>query len=279
MASSSNENDSMNTYTLTPTSAANTSELEASLTARYGASNLIANRQGGRVLAWTLTSRHYGLAPWLESIDGVQSVENRPIPRALNPTDRFMAVPVPGTDTKATGEFLKSKVKSGTEITTVRQDGEVIAWFNLFLSAESFGEVKTHVGVRDVGGDWDTYDLAESDGRERDRSSPRNGGPKLRGKTTDIRLAAGSIAVGNESNGNTQRYRALANETSDPQSMDKYLNSKVRLGHTPGQIKEDDGTIVGWYNLVLDAEAAKEMKDHEGIDSDTLRVQDRVVKF
>ncbi|KAH5718699.1 hypothetical protein HBI20_117270 [Parastagonospora nodorum] len=61
--------------------------------------------------------------------------------------------------------------------------------------------------------------------------------------------------------------------------MDKYLNFKVRLGHTPGQIKEDDGTIVGWYNLVLDAEAAKEMKDHEGIDSDTLRVQDRVVKF
>jgi hypothetical protein len=121
--------------------------------------------------------------------------------------------------------------------------------------------------------------LEIGDFSQRDRSSPRNGGPKLRGKTTDIRLAPGSIAVGNESNGDTQRYRALANETSDPQSTGKYLNSKVRPGHTPGQIKEDDGTIVGWYNLVLDAEAAKEMKDHEGIDSDTFRVQDRVVKF
>ncbi|KAH4068750.1 hypothetical protein HBI24_149420 [Parastagonospora nodorum] len=199
MASSSNENDSMNTYTLTPTSAANTSELEASLTARYGASNLIANRQGGRVLAWTLTSRHYGLAPWLESIDGVQSVENRPIPRALNPTDRFMAVPVPGTDTKATGEFLKSKVKSGTEITTVRQDGEVIAWFNLFLSAEAFGEVKTHVGVRDVGGDWDTYDLAESDGKERGQSPSeqliRRDRPELHAPlTNDISLEIGDFS-------------------------------------------------------------------------------------
>lgn len=76
----------------------------------------------------------------------------------------------------------------------------------------------------------------------------------------------------------TERYRALANETSDSQATYKYLNSKVRPGFTPRQIKEDDFTVVGWYNLVLDQEAAKEVKSHKGIDSDTFRVQDKMKK-
>jgi hypothetical protein len=149
------------------------------------------------------------------------------------------------SDVQKTEEFLKSKIQSGTIILQHVNKGVVSGWYNLALDPEAKNAVEEYKGIEhvDLMEEWERYEaLSTTDG------SP--------GETEHTELVRRDVEI----------YAALATNTSDTQDTEEFLKSKVQTGHIIFQIKRDN-EVKGWYNLVLDAAAYKEVQAHEGIEA------------
>lgn len=61
-------------------------------------------------------------------------------------------------------------------------------------------------------------------------------------------------------------YMASANPSSDIQKTEEFLKSKVQSGTSFYQFTNDDGTVIGWGNLTLNAAAVDALDNYEGIE-------------
>ena len=67
--------------------------------------------------------------------------------------DVYVAYPSESGDTKKTEEFLRSKIKPGTQIytlTDMEDNEEITAWFQLHLDPEARKEVEDYKGIAEM---------------------------------------------------------------------------------------------------------------------------------
>jgi hypothetical protein len=171
----------MISYTITPVDSTNTANIESRLNQYHGDSNIVTNREDGRIVSWTLTSSNQDVASFFESIEGVQSVDTHSAPErtprdemaitdqpeshkitAFGTTDeadllskrdvpRYVARATNDSDTKQTEAFLKSKVQEPDGILPLQWTGEgVMGWYNLLLDDKALAEVKSYEGIKHV---------------------------------------------------------------------------------------------------------------------------------
>jgi hypothetical protein len=171
----------MTSYTITPLDSTNTANIESRLNQYYDDSNIVTNRQDGRIVSWTLTSSNQDVVSLFESIEGVRSVEPHyalgEMPRrelaahdqsephkisaygTINDSDdlskrdvpTYMALAANDSDTKQTEAFLKSKVQQPDGIIRLQWRGEeVMGWYNLFLDDKALEEVRSYEGIKQV---------------------------------------------------------------------------------------------------------------------------------
>jgi hypothetical protein len=156
----------MISYTITPVDSTNTANIESRLNQYHGDSNIVTNREDGRIVSWTLTSSNQDVASFFESIEGVQSVDTHSAPERT-PRDemaitdqpeshkrdvpRYVARATNDSDTKQTEAFLKSKVQEPDGILPLQWTGEgVMGWYNLLLDDKALAEVKSYEGIKHV---------------------------------------------------------------------------------------------------------------------------------
>jgi hypothetical protein len=160
------------------------------------------------------------------------------------------------SDVKRTEEFLESKVQSGTKIYTHEWDGVVSGWFNLALDAEAKKEVEEYEGIDHVNimQDFEFFDGPSVEKRPQSESQHE---VLLR---RDVEI-----------------YIALANTSVDTSKTEAFLQSKVPSDRPIYPFKDEDGTVVGWAHLALDAAAKEAVQNYEGIGD--MRVEGNIVDF
>jgi hypothetical protein len=172
----------MTSYTIASVDSANTANIESRLNQYHGDSNIVTNRQDGRIVSWTFTSSNQDVVSFFESIEGVQSVythsapERTPRDELATPdqsesletstheaiqnsrelsrrdTQLYNALAVEGSDFNETEAFLRTKVQEPDKIQQhkLRGSKEVTGWWWLVLDADAVEEVKKHKGIVDL---------------------------------------------------------------------------------------------------------------------------------
>lgn len=158
------------TYTVTAVDRADTYKTEALLRSTYGHTNVVTERHNGIFMSWIVTSPDSQLNDAIKALSGVQNVvskhENRddnrhelqirgesasaiPTPEELKPRDDpWYSCLANDTDVQKTEEFLKSKVKPGSQFYTMQNRDEVIGWWRLYLDDDAKKAVEAYEGVR-----------------------------------------------------------------------------------------------------------------------------------
>jgi hypothetical protein len=232
--------DTRTSYTVMPADSANTASIETQLHMAYGDTNAVTHQK-----TETLPKRS---------------------------TQIYNALAVHGSDVKEVEAFLRTKVGIPSRILQHKtSDEEVTGWSWLVLAAGALEEVEAHKGIGDV----ELMKIGEFFGSPVSNSSFQPLGvvdPGESHPTPQPPLHA-------RSSPDDLPYRAFANKSSDAKETDIFLRSKVVPPFVPERFTDKDGNIVGWYNLVLDDAAAKEVSEYKGIRSDTFKRSKRNIPF
>jgi hypothetical protein len=264
------------TYSISPLNPKYLPGIKATLKDRYGVTRFSGEDKFGDTLRdLQFDTPDHSLTDALRAIEGVRYVsQGRHCPASpKNPVGHcpsspskirrdvgtYVAIATDDSNVEKTEEFLRSQIVPGTDLHHIERGGKMIGWSDLVLEPDAKRVVVNYrEGIARV--------MLSSPG------APQNVPPAQNRVPSDPSYAR-------RATGNMDVYQALANKTSDSQITDKYLKSKVQPSQPIGQLKKGDGTIVGWYNLVLDPGSAKEVKEHEGIDSTTFQLEDELVHF
>jgi hypothetical protein len=140
-------------YTVEATDHTKTAETQAQLKSLYGDDNVVIN-DGYDGASWTITSEGDDITEIIEALESVRLVHRDR--RQLSRRDEevhyvvFPKLPDGSTDTKATEEFLRSKIPSSSEIYHFSDNGHITAWWGLNLDADAKKAVENHEGVDEV---------------------------------------------------------------------------------------------------------------------------------
>jgi hypothetical protein len=142
-------------YTVETTDHTKTAETQAQLKNLYGDDNVVIN-DGYDGASWTITLEGDDITKNIEALESVCLVHRGQGRRRLSRRDEevhyiiFPKLPEGSTDTKATEEFLRSKIPSGSEIYHFSDNGQITAWWGLSLDADAKTAVENHEGVGKV---------------------------------------------------------------------------------------------------------------------------------
>jgi hypothetical protein len=115
-------------YTVAAIDPTDTAGTEAQLKSLYGDNNVVNNGHSDDYASWTITSDGDDLTGTIEALDSVRMVQRRGAPQTGTGEDRRQRsrnkgvytvcakLPYGSTDTKATEEFLRSKIQPGTNM-------------------------------------------------------------------------------------------------------------------------------------------------------------------
>ncbi|KAJ4369257.1 hypothetical protein N0V83_006342, partial [Neocucurbitaria cava] len=154
-------------YTVEAIDPTNTAETEAQLKSLYGDNNVIIDGHRGESASWTITSDGDDLTGTIEALESVRVVQPKDAPQTGTGEGRrrlsrrnngiytvFAKKPNGSTDTKATEEFLRSKIQPGTNIYHFsNENGDITAWWGLRLDPDAKAAVENHEGVGKVSDD------------------------------------------------------------------------------------------------------------------------------
>ncbi|KAF2832790.1 hypothetical protein CC86DRAFT_191 [Ophiobolus disseminans] len=170
MASSSDGTPAGTRYTAEAIDPTDTVETEAHLKSLCGDDNAIFDGYGDESALWTVVSDGDDLTGTIEALESVRMVQREDAPqtgpgisrRRLSSRNNgiytvFAKIPNGSTDTKATEEFLRSKIQPGTHIYHFSNDnGDITAWWGLRLDPDAKVAVENHEGVGKVSDDSGT---------------------------------------------------------------------------------------------------------------------------
>jgi septum formation inhibitor MinC len=215
----------------------------------------------------------------------------------------YTVFPKQFSDTEATEEFIKSKVRSGTQVYNSSNDIGIIAWWGLHLDAEAKAAVQNHVGVKRLDNDPEERfgeallsGNVEAGSQLKDFHGGDDGIVDTRGSgissvaimsndndATKVTQAHESIDPERQrgtpqpqasqcprqySRGKPKTYTAFAKRASDTNRTDEFLKSKIQPD-TPlftFAALDDEDRIIAWDGLHLDPEAKVAVQNHEGIE-------------
>ncbi|KAH7075066.1 hypothetical protein FB567DRAFT_536098 [Paraphoma chrysanthemicola] len=154
MASSSNDTPAATRYTVEAIDNTKTAGTQAQLKSLYGDDNVVIN-DGYDGASWTIISEG-DITKSIEALESIRLVQWGQDRRRLSRQAEeihyivFPKLPDGSTDTKATEEFLRSKIPSGSEIYHFSDNGHITAWWGLSLHADAKKAVEDHEGVGEV---------------------------------------------------------------------------------------------------------------------------------
>ena len=149
-------NPSESRYTVVAIKPSKSTEAETLLKSIYGDANVTRNSHDHKPPSWIVTGAPIEPTNSLvvaRLIKSKSPPRPQPQPRHTDPKDVYIAYPTESSDTKKTEQFLRSKIKSGTQIYTLRDmDGkeEITAWFQLHLDPEARKEVEEYEGIAEM---------------------------------------------------------------------------------------------------------------------------------
>jgi hypothetical protein len=142
-------------YTVEATDHTKTAETQAQLKNLYGDDNVVI-KDGYDGASWTITLECDDITKNIEALESVRLVHRGQDRRRLSRRDEevhyivFPKLPDGSTDTKATEEFLRSKIPSGSELHHFSDNGQITARWGLSLDADAKKAVENHEGVGKV---------------------------------------------------------------------------------------------------------------------------------
>lgn len=176
-------------YTVEAIDPTNTAETEAQLKSLYGDNNVVIDGHGDESASWTITADGDDLTGTIEALESVRMVQPKDAPQTGTGEGRrrlsrrnngiytvFAKKPNCSTDTKATEEFLRSKIQPGTHIYHFsNKNGDITAWWGLRLDPDAKVAVENHEGVGKVSDDPGTNYAQQQNVLEKASSPPQTG--------------------------------------------------------------------------------------------------------
>jgi hypothetical protein len=175
-------------------------------------------------------------------------------PRQL---DEYVVFVDEGSDVVKIENFLKTKIQKGTSYYPMESNDEILGWGGVVLDDAAKAAVKAYEGVRSIMVDAQGEEGVASPTRERTLDSRRisNHPDQPLPETDHPQLVRRDF----------ESCSCLVKNISDIKQVEEFLKSKIQSGskYYPYRRKDE---ILGWYNLILDSDAQKAVKEYDGVE-------------
>jgi hypothetical protein len=235
-------------YTVQAIDPTNWTEAEAHLKALFDPYDVVEEQRDSDTARWIIITNGKELKDGIETLDTVHLVNPTPQPKRHEPhdDDTYIASAKPSGDNEAIDASITSQVQSGNLVYRLAHKNRTTAWYNLHLTAEAKQAVENYEGGESI---W-VEDEARFLSAETHRSSP------------PVEASPEATLIKSDHRDGIQPCSCLLKDTSNIQEVEDYLQTRVQRGSKYYPYWRAS-KVIGWWNLALDSEAQKVVKEYE----------------